>query len=57
MVIRGQVTLSLQSFFPPEPLRRNLESIQKAAERATALTRQLLAFPQASAAAASPGSQ
>jgi two-component system cell cycle sensor histidine kinase/response regulator CckA len=44
MVIRGQVTLSLQSFFPPEPLRRNLESIQKAAERATALTRQLLAF-------------
>ncbi len=44
MVIRGQAMLSLTSFFPPAPLRRNLEGILKAAERATALTRQLLAF-------------
>ena len=44
MVIRGQAMLSLSSFFPPLPLRRNLEGILKAAERATTLTRQLLAF-------------
>ncbi len=44
MVIRGQAMLSLTSFFPPAPLRRNLEGILKAAERAAGLTRQLLAF-------------
>ena len=33
-----------QLVFPPPPLRRNLEGILKAAERATTLTRQLLAF-------------
>ena len=44
MVIRGQAMLSLTSFFPPPPLRRNLEGILKAAERAATLTRQLLAF-------------
>jgi signal transduction histidine kinase/ActR/RegA family two-component response regulator len=44
MIIRGQATLSLRSYFPPEPLRSNLESILKAAERASSVTRQLLAF-------------
>jgi two-component system, cell cycle sensor histidine kinase and response regulator CckA len=44
MVIRGQAMLSLTSFFPPAPLRRNFEGILKPAERASALTRQLLAF-------------
>src|SRR5665213_749999 len=44
MVIRGQATLSLQSLFPTEALRRNLESILKAAERASSVSRQLLAF-------------
>ncbi len=44
MIIRGQATLSLRSYLPPEPLRSNLESILKAAERASSVTRQLLAF-------------
>jgi signal transduction histidine kinase/ActR/RegA family two-component response regulator len=44
MVIQGQATLSLRSFFPGELLRRNLESILRAAERASTLTRQLLAL-------------
>jgi two-component system, cell cycle sensor histidine kinase and response regulator CckA len=44
MVIRGQATLSLSSFSTPEPLRRNLEGILRAAEHASSLTRQLLAL-------------
>ena len=44
MVIQGQATLSLRSFFPGDLLRRNLESILRAAERASTLTRQLLAL-------------
>ncbi len=44
MVIRGHAALSLNCFGPENPLRRELQEILKAAERASSLTRQLLAF-------------
>ena len=42
--ITGYSELSLRRLEPENPLRRNLEEIKKAGERAAALTRQLLAF-------------
>ena len=44
MVMRGYGELLLNRLDANDPLRRNAEEIQKAAERATALTQQLLAF-------------
>ena len=44
MAIRGYSELMLRRLEDGDPLRRDAESIQKAAEGATALTRQLLAF-------------
>jgi len=44
MLIRGYAMLSLNSSVPPGPSRNNLEGILKAEERASLLTRQLLAF-------------
>jgi nitrogen-specific signal transduction histidine kinase/ActR/RegA family two-component response regulator len=44
MVMRGYGELMLNQLDANDPLRRNAEEIQKAAERATALTQQLLAF-------------
>jgi signal transduction histidine kinase len=43
-VITGYVDLGIDSLGPDEPLRRNLEEVRNAADRATSLTRQLLAF-------------
>jgi PAS domain S-box-containing protein len=43
-VITGRSQLMLSELRVDDPLRRNVELIQKSAERATALTRQLLAF-------------
>jgi PAS domain S-box-containing protein len=43
-VIMGYADLMLKRLPPDEPLRRNVQEIQKAAERASGLTRQLLAF-------------
>lgn len=44
MVIRGQAALSLNAVSPDAPLRRELTEIVKAADRASSLTRKLLAF-------------
>ena len=44
MVIRGHAALSLNSLVLENPLRRELEEILRAADRASSLTRQLLAF-------------
>ena len=44
MVMRGYTELLLNRLKPNDPLRSNAEEIQKAADRATSLTRQLLAF-------------
>ena len=44
MVMRGYGELMFNRLDANDPLRRNAEEIQKAAERATALTQQLLAF-------------
>ena len=44
MVMRGYCELLLNRLAANDPLRRNAEEIQKAAERATGLTQQLLAF-------------
>jgi len=44
MVIRGHAALLLNRLGLNDPLRRNLEDILKAAEGASSLTRQLLAF-------------
>jgi signal transduction histidine kinase/ActR/RegA family two-component response regulator len=43
-VMSGHGELLLKKLGPDSPLRRHAEEIQKAAERATSLTRQLLAF-------------
>jgi signal transduction histidine kinase/ActR/RegA family two-component response regulator len=43
-VIQGYCGMSLQSMEPGHPLRKNSEEILQAADRASALTRQLLAF-------------
>ncbi len=43
-VIMGYADLMLKRLPAEEPLRRNVQEIQKAAERASGLTRQLLAF-------------
>jgi two-component system cell cycle sensor histidine kinase/response regulator CckA len=43
-VIKGYSRLSLMELKQEDPLRTNLEEIEKATERATNLTRQLLAF-------------
>jgi two-component system, cell cycle sensor histidine kinase and response regulator CckA len=43
-VIMGYADLMLKRMPAEEPLRRNVQEIQKAAERASALTKQLLAF-------------
>ncbi len=42
--IRGYATLTLDSLPPQDPLRQDVLEIERAGERATALTRQLLAF-------------
>ena len=44
MVIRGQAALSLNAVSPDVPLHRGLAEIVKAADRASSLTRKLLAF-------------
>ena len=44
MVMRGYTELMLGRLGANDPLRRNAEEIQKAADRATSLTQQLLAF-------------
>ncbi len=44
MVMRGYTELLLSRLSANDPLRRNAEEIQKAADRATSLTQQLLAF-------------
>jgi signal transduction histidine kinase/CheY-like chemotaxis protein len=44
MVIRGQAALSLNAVGPGTALRRELSEIVKAADRASSLTRKLLAF-------------
>ena len=44
MVMRGYTELLLSRLGANDPLRRNAEEIQKAADRATSLTQQLLAF-------------
>jgi two-component system, cell cycle sensor histidine kinase and response regulator CckA len=43
-VIMGHADLSLSSLTPAQPLHKSLSRIRQAAERASALTRQLLAF-------------
>jgi signal transduction histidine kinase len=43
-VIMGYADLMLKRLPAEEPLRRNVQEIQKAAERASGLTKQLLAF-------------
>ncbi len=43
-VIQGRTTLLLHSMGPDDPLHRHLDLIQKTAERAAGLTKQLLAF-------------
>jgi two-component system, cell cycle sensor histidine kinase and response regulator CckA len=42
--INGYSDLTLRRLSPEDPLRRNVEEVRKAGERAAALTRQLLAF-------------
>jgi len=44
MVIKGYTQLILSDLTPADPLRRNVEEIQKASDRAATLTQQLLAF-------------
>lgn len=44
MVIKGHTDLTLKRLAPGEPLGKSIKEIDKAAERAAALTRQLLAF-------------
>ncbi len=44
MVIQGYAELLTDRLKPGDPLRRNAEQIQEASQRATSLTRQLLAF-------------
>ncbi len=44
MIIRGQAALSLNAIGPGTTLRRELSEIVKAADRASSLTRKLLAF-------------
>ncbi len=44
MIIRGHALLSLQTFVPRTPVRKNLEDILTAVDRASSLTRKLLAF-------------
>jgi signal transduction histidine kinase/CheY-like chemotaxis protein len=44
MVIRGHAELSLNRFDPEHPMHRALSEILKASDRASSLTRQLLAF-------------
>ncbi|HXN97886.1 MAG TPA: PAS domain S-box protein [Candidatus Acidoferrales bacterium] len=44
MVIQGYADLLADRLAPGDPLRRNAEQIQTASQRATSLTRQLLAF-------------
>lgn len=44
MLIRGYSEMMLDRLAPGDPLHRNAEEIQKAADRAAALTQQLLAF-------------
>jgi len=43
-VIKGYTELMLSDLKPSDPLRPEMEEVQKAADRAAALTRQLLAF-------------
>jgi len=44
MVVQGYADLLAERLPPEDPLRRNAEQIQMASQRATSLTRQLLAF-------------
>ncbi len=43
-VIRGYSELLLSRLLPTDPMRKDMEEVKKAADRATGLTRQLLAF-------------
>ncbi len=43
-VIKGYSELMLEEFKPNDPMRGEMEEVQRAADRAAALTRQLLAF-------------
>jgi CheY-like chemotaxis protein len=44
MVIQGYGDLLVERLHPSDPIRKNVEQIQTASQRATSLTRQLLAF-------------
>jgi two-component system cell cycle sensor histidine kinase/response regulator CckA len=43
-VIKGQVDMALADLWPNDPLRAHLGEVERAADRASTLTRQLLAF-------------
>jgi PAS domain S-box-containing protein len=44
LVITGHCALLMESLLPGDPIRRDIDEIRKAGERAVSLTRQLLAF-------------